>query len=69
MMVGLGVYQGSRVMPSLAEAGKRLAARSESRQEAVALVSEMKKKRRVVTQTLCGLSISVFLLTAVGEIL
>ena len=67
-MVGLGVYQGTRVMPNLAKAGKQLAAQDETKQEATALVSRLDKTRQTVTQALCGLAILVLLLTAVGEV-
>jgi uncharacterized membrane protein len=67
-MIGLGVYQGKRVMPNLAQAGKQLAAPDETKQEVTALVSRLDKTRQTVTQALCGLAILVLLLTAVGEI-
>jgi hypothetical protein len=67
-IVGLGVYQGTRVMPNLAKASKQLAAQDETQQKATALVSRLDKTRQTVTQALCGLAILVLLLTAVGEV-
>ena len=68
-MVGLGIYQGSRVMPNLAEASKKLATQGPDKPENIATVSRLEKTRRTVTQALCGLSLLVLLLTAVGEVL
>ena len=64
-MIGLGVYQGSRVMPGLAEAGKKLA--KQNNPDAVSDVARLEKVRKRVTQSLCGLAMIVLLLTAIGE--
>jgi uncharacterized membrane protein len=64
-MIVLGVYQGSRVMPGLAKAGKKLANPNDA--AAVSEVARLEKVRLRVTQSLCGLAMVVLLLTAIGE--
>ena len=66
-MIGLGIYQGSRVMPGLGEAWKKLA--DENRPDVIASVTRLEKKRKVITQTLCSLAVAVLLLTAIGGVL
>jgi uncharacterized membrane protein len=68
-MVGLGIYQGSRVMPSLAEVSKKSATQEPDEPGTIAAVSRLEKTRRTVTQALCGLAMLVLLLTAIGEVL
>lgn len=67
MMIGLGVYQGSRVMPGLAKAGKELA--ESNNPDVVARVNRLETIRKRVTQGLCLLALVVLLLTAAGEVL
>jgi uncharacterized membrane protein len=66
-MIVLGVYTGTRVMPSLAKAGKKLADQNDA--DAVSEVAKLEKVRLRVTQSLCALAMVVLLLTAIGEIL
>ena len=66
-MIGLGVYQGSRVMPGLAKAGRELANRNDP--ATAEQVAKIEKTRTRVTQVLCVLAILVLLLTAIGETL
>ena len=66
-MIGLGVYQGSIVMPNLAKVGKKLSDQGDP--EIVASVARLETVRKRVTQALCGLAMVVLLLTAIGETL
>ena len=65
-MIGLGVYQGSRVMPGLAKAGQELAKHNDS--DTATQVAKFEKARYRVTQALCTIALIVLLLTAIGEI-
>lgn len=66
-MIGLGVYQGTRVMPRLAEAGRKLAKKDDP--ETASSVARLTGVRETVTRALCGLAVAVLLLTAIGEVL
>ena len=68
-MVGLGIYQGSRVIPNLAAASKKSATQELDKPETIAIISRLEKTRKTVTQALCGLAVLVLLLTAIGEVL
>ena len=64
-MIVLGIYQGTRVMPKLAEAAKKATRKEDSRKDVS--VESLEKVRLRVTQMLCALSMAVLLLTAIGE--
>jgi uncharacterized membrane protein len=66
-MIGLGLYIGTRVMPDLAEAGKKLAHQNDA--GAASEVARLEKVRKRVNLSLCILAMLVLLLTAIGETL
>jgi uncharacterized membrane protein len=66
-MIGLGVYQGKKVMPGLAVAAKKLSAQNDA--DTVSSFTRLEKVRIRVTQSLVGLAAVVLLLTAVGDIM
>jgi uncharacterized membrane protein len=67
-MVGLGVYQGRKVMPELARVSRQLADQSSRGRETASSFESWEKRRTRVTQALSGLAFVVLLFSAIGEI-
>jgi uncharacterized membrane protein len=66
-MIGLGVYQGARVMPRLALVAKKLSTQNDA--DTVSSFTRLERVRIRVTQGLVGLAAVILLLTAIGDIM
>lgn len=66
-MIGLGVYQGKRVMPGLVTAAKKLSTHNNS--DTISDFTRLEKTRKTVTLALVGLAAVILLLTAIRSIM
>ena len=67
VMVGLGIYMGTAIMPRLAKAWSELASEEITHSTTNPRVTGLERLRNIVAYSLLVLSLVVLLLTAIGE--